>query len=92
MYLINDEGENMFKSDDLKVYLKTNTVTVVFTKLNGEERRLKCTLNEQFIPITESKQTNTTKKQNTDVMSVWDLENSGWRSFRVDSIKHIELT
>ena len=63
--------------------LKNNICTVVFTKVNGEARRMRCTLQENLLP---AKETESTRKQNDDVVSVWDLENEGWRSFRKDSV------
>jgi hypothetical protein len=64
--------------------------TVVFTKSDGTERELLCTLKEEFIGAYEKK-TERVKKENPDVMSVWDLENNGWRSFRIDSVKRIDF-
>jgi predicted DNA-binding transcriptional regulator YafY len=31
------------------------------------------------------------RKQNDDVLAVWDLDNSAWRSFRLDSIIEVQL-
>ena len=69
--------------------LKRNLMKVVFTKVNGEERTMLCTLHESVLPeptITES-----TKKVNPDTISVWDTENDDWRSFRLDSIKEMKV-
>ena len=61
---------------------------MTFTKSDGTEREMRCTLREDLIQSTEKK-TERSKKENTDVMSVWDLEKSAWRSFRLDSVKSI---
>jgi hypothetical protein len=49
---------------------------------------MRCTLLEQFLPqqtdLEEAIERNS--KKNNEVISVWDLEAEGWRSFRVDSI------
>ena len=63
---------------------------MTFTKSDGTEREMKCTLKEEFIQQYEKK-TDRVRKENEDVLSVWDLDNNGWRSFRVDSIKHIDF-
>lgn len=63
---------------------------MTFTKADGTEREMRCTLREDLIQSTEKK-TERTKKENADVMSVWDLEKSGWRSFRLDSVKSIKF-
>ena len=31
------------------------------------------------------------KKENLDVLSVWDLDNNGWRSFRLDSVTDYQV-
>jgi len=69
--------------------LKRNVMRVTFTKVNGDERVMRCTLHDSVLPeqpISEIK-----KKENQDVLSVWDLDNSGWRSFRLDSIKEMKV-
>jgi hypothetical protein len=45
-----------------------------------------CTLQEHVIPPAEPKKTERVKKENDDVLAVWDVEAQGWRSFRFDSI------
>jgi hypothetical protein len=31
------------------------------------------------------------RKQNDDVLPVWDLDNNAWRSFRIDSVKGVKV-
>ena len=69
--------------------LKRNLVKVVFTKGNGEERIMNCTLHDSVLP--EPNITETKKKVNPDTISVWDVDNGGWRSFRLDSIKEFRI-
>ncbi len=78
----------MTKRATLVEGLKKNLVKVVFTKVNGDERIMNCTLHDSVLPepITETK-----KKVNPDTISVWDIDNDGWRSFRVDSIKEFKI-
>jgi hypothetical protein len=66
-----------------------NTICkVVFTKANGDERIMFCTLNRNLIPqeITPSEEKKE-RKENPDVQAVYDVESKGWRSFRWDSVK-----
>lgn len=64
---------------------------VIFTKSNGEERVMYCTLNESMIPTgAETAETKKTKKENFDVQPVYDVKAPGWRSFRWDSIKEFD--
>jgi len=69
--------------------LKKNVMRVTFTKVNGEERVMRCTLHNSILP--EQVISGIKKKENKDVLSVWDLDNSGWRSFRLDSIKEMKV-
>ena len=79
----------MTKRDTLVEGLKNNLVKVVFTKVNGDERTMNCTLHDSILP--EPTITETTKKVNPDTISVWDIDNDGWRSFRLDSIKEFRI-
>ena len=69
--------------------LKRNMMKVVFTKANGEERTMLCTLHESILP--EQPISGIKKKENKDVLSVWDIDANGWRSFRMDSIKEVKV-
>jgi hypothetical protein len=82
----------MFDKDTIKEKLRAGNCTVVFTKADGTERSMLCTLQENSIPH----QTNTNdpidfpkkvKQPNPDVLAVWDIEKQAWRSFRYDAIK-----
>jgi len=64
--------------------LKKNVIKVTFTKVNGDERVMRCTLHDSILP--EQNIGGIKKKENLDVLSVWDLDNNGWRSFRLDSV------
>ena len=69
---------------NLKELLKTSIVDVVFRKLNGEKRVLKCTLYHSYLPVTDGPIKES--KENDTSLAVWDLEANGWRSFRYDSV------
>jgi hypothetical protein len=79
--------------DELKSVLQLNVANVTFTKKNGDKRVLNCTLIPDHLPAIEVKEgeEKTERKVNTDVLSVWDLENEGWRSFRLDSLEKVEI-
>lgn len=80
--------EAEWNKEELVKALHENICVVTFTKKNGEERVMSCTLNEEILPeqidIEEAIQK---KKPNPDVMAVWDTDVGGWRSFRWDSLK-----
>lgn len=85
----------MMNKYELKETLQNGIVTVTFTKSDGTERTMKCTLIPEYIPVkpvAEGQQLLTeglTRAENPNTLSVWDLESAGWRSFRIDSIKSI---
>lgn len=75
--------------DDLKSKLQSGLVQVKFTKVNGEERTMVCTLNDDIVPPATKEDPLTQKKVraiNEEVQVVYDVEKDGWRSFRWDSL------
>lgn len=79
--------------EQLQSILREDIATVTFTKADGSERVMKCTLDPSYFTLKEenSTETQTERKSNPDLISVWDIENSGWRSFRLSSIKTIDI-
>ena len=67
---------------------KNGVITVRFTKVNGDERTMKCTLLTEYLP-NQTDIEDTTTRINDNVLAVWDVEANGWRSFRVDSVKEV---
>lgn len=79
----------------LSSILKSNTVTITFTKKDGTERVMNCTLNPELLPpplVTEGTEAKKERKVNDSIMSVYDTDANGWRSFTIKSLKHISLT
>lgn len=79
---------DLLDKDTIRQKLHDTICKVTFTKTNGEERIMYCTLNESMIPSEIStSDTKRTKKDNPDVQAVYDVKASGWRSFRWDLVK-----
>jgi hypothetical protein len=76
----------IINKDTLRKELKEGVKTITFTKTDGTQRVLKCTLQESVLPQVDATKSVTAKKQNDEALAVWDIENAGWRSFRYDSI------
>ena len=75
----------------LKGMLHVGPATVTFTKADGTERVMKCTLKEDLIkPNPSGFKAAPGRKQSDAAMPVWDVEAEGWRAFRWDSIKQVE--
>ena len=70
--------------------LRSEIVELTFTKKDGTERIMKCTLAEQKIPA-ENVPKGTERAKSDEAVAVFDLENNGWRSFRWDSLTNIEF-
>lgn len=80
--------------DKLKRRLTNSVVEVTFTKVNGEQRIMSCTLNENILPKADKSDPLTQKKVrelNEEVLSVWDVNAKGWRSFRVENVTDVRL-
>ena len=81
----------MLSKAELKEKLSQSVAKVVFNKSDGTLREMRCTLMSEFLPakkeLTEEVKP---RKQNDDVVAVWDLDKESWRSFRLDSIVSFE--
>lgn len=83
----------MLSKIELKENLSKCIAKVVFNKSDGTVRMMNCTLMADYLPmvISEEQVAHVPRKQNDDVLAVWDLDNSAWRSFRLDSIIEVQL-
>jgi hypothetical protein len=83
----------IFTRDGLIDMLRHNIVSVTFTKVNGEERVMRCTLQTNYVPNAPSKNGELVVegKTTSNNVSVWDVDANGWRSFRVSSVKNISI-
>ena len=80
--------------EDLKMQLGQNVLVVDFTKLNGDKRVMTCTLREDIKPPATKTDTMSQKKVreiSDAVVSVWDVNARGWRSFRYDRINSVNI-
>jgi hypothetical protein len=77
--------------DEVKKVLAEGVATVTFTKKDGTKRVMKATLDPQNLPVVETRANSKPRKENPDVVAVYDMEKSAWRSFRIDSVNSIEV-
>lgn len=84
----NDNDWNSF-SNWLSGILHVNPVTVTFTKKDGTERVMRCTLQPELLPKVELKENTKPRKESTTSMRVFDLDKNEWRSFTIKSVKQI---
>ena len=70
--------------------LKTvEKVTVTFEKKDGTIREMNCTLKDvpAYVPKTDI-----VRKKSESTISVYDIDNQDWRSFRIDSVRQVGFT
>ena len=77
--------------------LHSNKTTIVFTKKDGTERTMKCTLDSKLIPdkiITEDAPLPKERKKDKDPVNVrvFDTEKQEWRAFNAKSVKSVQFT
>jgi len=75
--------------NELVKRLQISEVEVTFEKMDGTMRRMRCTLLPSFLPEQYRGKAPMLTETTPTAISVWDLDNSGWRSFRVDSIRNV---
>ena len=85
----------IFTKENLTGLLRENVATITFTKVNGTERVMRCTLLSDYVP--NSVKSNgemilEKSPKNDNNVSVWDIDANGWRSFRVGSIKSVSIS
>jgi len=73
-------------------------IIVCFTKVNGEEREMLCSLNPKHIPeviatgpkLNKDGTPRAVPTPSDEVLRVVDVRKNEWRSFRWDSITYVE--
>jgi len=76
--------------------LRNDVATVTFTKADGTERVMECTLlqevlSERITGLLQGAPDKNTKAPNPDTIAVYDIPSDGWRSFRLDAVKSISF-
>ena len=76
------------EKDWLITLLRERPVEILFTKKDGSDRLMKCTLQEE-IAIPYEKKTERTREGKDNILPVWDLEAGAWRSINMDTIEEV---
>ena len=80
--------------EELMEMLRKEVVEVTFLKLNGDERKMPCTLMPSFLPPATKDDPMSQKKVreiSDKVVAVWAIESKGFRSFRYDRVTKVEV-
>jgi hypothetical protein len=83
----------MFQRDTILNDLREYVIEVTFTKVNGEQRIMRCTLRSDLLPetyVNEADEEKAFHRVNPEVIAAWDVQAGGWRSFRVDSVSYVQ--
>ena len=82
----------MMNRDEMLNKLHENVCKVTFTKVNGENRVMNCTLKKEVLKesLGESYTEDTNSRDTADVVTVLDTDKNAWRRFRVDSVTSFE--
>jgi hypothetical protein len=92
--------------DWVRGLLTNSEVTVTFTKADGTDRDMLCTLDHSRIPVSPAKPVSTTapvdgivreskkprKEPDPHSIRVFDLDKQEWRSFRFERLKKVTAT
>ena len=85
-----DTEREIFR-DWVRSVLRKQEVTISFLKKDGELREMRCTLQEEVVPVFVQA-TDRTRTPNPEVCPVYDLDKEEWRSFRFDAVTIISFT
>jgi hypothetical protein len=82
----------MLNKETLKEHLTKCVAEITFNKVDGSARTMYCTLMSDYLPEHNAIDENVRhvpRKDNDNTLAVWDMDNKGWRSFRIDSITNV---
>lgn len=81
----------MYTREHIVERLKSSVATVTFTKVDGSQRVMTCTLQKKYLPEEyQNREGEMLTEVEGNTVSVWDVNASGWRSFRVSSVTDIK--
>ena len=84
----------VFERDAILKDLRKYVIEVTFTKVNGENRVMRCTLRPELLPTRYAEQDLEEEikfhQEHPSVISAWDIQKGGWRSFRIDSVSYVQ--
>jgi hypothetical protein len=77
------------RNREIRDLLAHGVCEVTFTKVNGESRTMPCTLDSSLLPPQPLKEFHETRLYKPETLSVWCVDKSEWRSFRVANVTRI---
>jgi hypothetical protein len=77
------------RNSEIRNLLHNGVYEITFTKVNGESRTMPCTLDSTLLPPQPLKEFHETRLYKPETLSVWCVDKSEWRSFRVANVTRI---
>ena len=74
------------KAWQMREKLREGEVLVTFKKKNGDIRQMLCTLRHDIVPEVYG-----SAPPSDELVTAWDLDLGGWRSFKVASVLNFEI-
>lgn len=80
--------------NEIMIRLMKGPCYIIFKKKDGSVRHMLCTLHNKLIPqdtvVEHDKGKKYTRMQNDNIISAYDINTKGWRSFIVENVKFFE--
>lgn len=80
------ETKNPISAGDLLARLRAGALLVTFTKVDGSDRVMRCTLNPDLAPSVRDWDDPESDGRDVTNIVVYDLDAAGVRSFRLDRV------
>lgn len=74
----------------LRSFLHEGVFEIAFTKVDGSERVMPCTLKTDAMPAKAVNEHHQTRVYKPDSLSVWCVDKQEWRSFRVMNVTSVK--
>jgi hypothetical protein len=98
-YQESDDANQAIIRDWLRSLLQTGPITVVFTKADGTDREMRCTLSYDLLPAVPTpnkavepetvQESKPRKAPDVHSLRVFDLDKNEWRSFRFERLRKV---
>jgi hypothetical protein len=85
--LLNADERNQY----IRKLLSENDCNITFSKVDGSLRSMPCTLRKEVMPQLTINENQQTRVYKPETLSVWCLDKSEWRSFRVMNVTDIYI-
>jgi hypothetical protein len=74
----------------LRSFLHEGVFEIAFTKVDGSERVMPCTLKTDAMPAKAINEHHQTRAYKPEALSVWCVDKQEWRSFRVMNVTSVK--